>query len=573
MHLDNFIVSAVLLLAVTSIAVALFRHLGLGSILGLLVAGVVVGPHSPGPYITTHVEDVRHFTELGVVMLLFLIGLEMKPDRLWAMRRQVFGFGSAQILLAGAGIALYAWLVGEVWRTALLTGLTLALSSTAFVMQLLQERGEFASRHGNGAFSVLLMQDLAVVPLLALVPLLSEKAAISAGISWWEQLLILVAMFGALWVFGRYVVPFALERLAGHQNREAFLLVVLLAVFFAAWAMHLAGVSMAMGAFLMGMMLSRSRYSHQVQATIEPYKGLLMSLFFVAVGMSIDLGALAERPLEFVQHAVAVIAIKLAVLFPLAIAFGYSRRDSTRITFLLAQAGEFGFVLFGSALVLEVIDEPAFVMAVGVISLSMLLTPLLVRLGDALAERVERSGEDASAGSEIAGEEGQRRVVIAGYGRMGHTVAALLNGSGVPFIAFDTDPERVAYGQTNGHPVHYGDISDPQLMATAHLERASLVVITVDRSAVALRTVSTLRTSYPQVPVIARARDLEACGHLIQAGATHAFPEAVEASLRMGAEALQMIGVTSDGVARLVNGVRDGGYDLVREERPKGAGD
>ena len=568
MHLDNFIFSAVLLLTVTSLAVALFRHLGLGSILGLLVAGVVVGPHSPGPYITTHVEDVRHFAELGVVMLLFLIGLEMKPDRLWAMRRQVFGFGSAQILLAGAGITLYAALVGETWRTALLTGLTLALSSTAFVMQLLQERGEFASRHGRGAFAVLLMQDLAVVPLLALVPLLSTKAAISSGIPLWEQLLIMVGMIGALAVFGRWVVPFALDRLARHQNREAFLLVVLLAVFFAAWAMHLAGVSMAMGAFLMGMMLSTSRYNLQVHASIEPYKGMLMSLFFVAVGMSIDLGALAERPLLFVQHAAAVVGIKLAVLFPLAIAFGFSRRDSVRLTFLLAQAGEFGFVLFGSALVLEVIDEAAFILAVGVISLSMLLTPLLVRLGDALAERMERGGEEEGEVSvEISGEEGERRVVIAGYGRMGHTIAALLHSSGIPFIAFDTNPERVAAGQANGHRVHYGDLSDPDLLAAAHVGRAALVVLTIDRAEVALRAASMLHTHCPHVPVIARARDLESCSRLLQAGVTQAYPEAVEASLRLGAEAMQMVGSPSDSVNQLLNGVRGQGYELVREDR------
>ncbi|GAB6043250.1 cation:proton antiporter domain-containing protein [Endothiovibrio diazotrophicus] len=566
MHLDSFIASAALLLAVTSLAVALFRHLGLGSILGLLVAGVVVGPHSPGPYITTHVEDVRHFTELGVVMLLFLIGLEMKPERLWAMRREVFGFGSAQILLAGLGIAGYAALGGEPWRTALLIGLTLALSSTAFAMQLLQERGEFASRHGRGAFAVLLMQDLAVVPLLALVPLLSERAAISGGIPLWEQLLILVGMFLALWLFGRYLVPFALDRLARHQNREGFLLVVLLAVFFAAWAMHQAGLSMALGAFLMGMLLSGSRYNLQIQASIEPYKGLLMSLFFVAVGMSIDLGALAERPLIFLQHAAAVVAIKLAVLFPLALAFGYVKRDAVRLTFLLAQAGEFGFVLFGSALALGVIDDAAFVMAVGVISLSMLVTPLLVRLGDRLARRMgaREGGEGAASLSEIAGREEERRVVIAGYGRVGHTVATLLQASDVPFIAFDTDPERVRQGQANGHPVHYGDVADPQLLAAAHVERAALVLITVDRGAVALRTVSMVRGGCPQVPIIARARDLEACGQLIRAGATDAFPEAVEASLRLGAEALRRVGAAPDGVEQLVQGVRERGYELVR---------
>jgi len=567
MHLDSFIVSALLLLTVTSVAVALFRRLGLGSVLGLLVAGVVVGPHSPGPYVTEHVEDVRHFTELGVVLLLFVIGLEMKPSRLWSLRRDLFGLGSLQILLAGLAIALYAALVVESWKTTLLIGLTLSLSSTAFVMQLLQERGEFASRHGRGAFAILLMQDLSVVPLLALVPLLSDTAAIASGIPLWEQLLILGGMFAVLWVFGLRVVPFALEWLARHDNREAFLLVVLLAVFFAAWAMHQLGLSMALGAFLMGMLLSGSRFNMQIRAHIEPYRGLLMSLFFVAVGMSIDLGELADRPLEFVGHTAVLIGIKLAVLLPLALAFGYSRADSVRIAFLLAQAGEFGFVLFGSALVLDVIDEATFIMAVGVISLSMLATPLLVRLGDRLASRLEgkRDGLQGPPTDMQEKSEQQQQVVIGGYGRMGHTVAVLLQASSIPFIAFDTDPKRVAQGRADGRPVFYGDIADPELLAASHVERASLVVLTIDPGATALRTVSHLRNTYPRVPIIARARDLEASASLLEAGATKAFPEAVEASLRLGAEALQMVGAPEENIEMLMEGVRNKGYELVRE--------
>ncbi len=564
MHLDSFIVSALLLLSVTAIAVALFRRLGLGSVLGLLVAGVVVGPHSPGPNVTAHVDDVRHFAELGVVLLLFVIGLEMKPSRLWSLRRALFGLGSAQIVLTGLAVTFYVSLAVEPWETALLIGLTFALSSTAFVMQLLKERGEFASAHGTGAFAVLLMQDLSVVPLLALVPLLSDTAAIAVGIPLWEQLLILGGMFAVLGVFGLRVVPLALEWLARHDNREAFLLVVLLAVFLAAWAMHTAGVSMALGAFVMGMLLSGSRYNLQIRANIEPYKGLLMSLFFVAVGMSIDLVELAERPFEFFGHTAVLIGIKLLVLFPLALIFGYSRGDSVRITFLLAQAGEFGFVLFGSALVLEVIDEAAFIMAVGVISLSMLATPLLVRMGTALAARLEGRHEEAHAVPDEILSALEARVLIGGYGRMGHTVATLLQASGIPFVAFDTAPTRVAQGRAHGQPVVYGDISDPELLVAAHAERASLVVITIEQGASALRAVSHFRNTYPAVPVIARARDLEACTRLIEAGATQAFPEAIEASLRLGASALQMVGAPAENIDLLIQGVRERGYELVR---------
>ncbi len=558
--------SALLLLTVTSVAVALFRHVGLGSVLGLLVAGIIVGPYSPGPYVTAHVADVRNFTELGVVLLLFVIGLEMKPSRLWSMRRYLFGLGSLQIILTGLAITLYVSMGTDSWKTALLIGLTLSLSSTAFVMQLLQERGELASKHGTGTFAILLMQDLAVVPLLALVPLLSETAAIASGKLLWEQLLILGGMFAVLFIFGLKVVPAALEWLARHDNREAFLMVVLLAVFLAAWAMHQAGLSMALGAFIMGMLLSGSTYNMQIRALVEPYKGLLMSLFFVAVGMSIDLGELTDRPLDFIGHTLVLIGIKLAILFPLALAFGYTRGNSVRITFMLAQSGEFGFVLFGSALVLNVINESVFVMAIAVISLTMLTTPLLVRLGDKIAHNADRklkNSEEAPATS-VAIEE--RSVIIGGYGRVGHTVATLLQASGIPFVAFDTNPQHIKRGKESGHSVQYGDISDPELLSSAHTERASLVVLTIDQSSTVLRTVSHLRNIYPQVPVIVRARDLEACAHLLKAGATQAFPEAVEASLRLGAEALKMVGAADENVELLMQGVRDRGYQLVREK-------
>jgi glutathione-regulated potassium-efflux system protein KefB len=317
---------------------------------------------------------VRHFTELGVVLLLFLIGLEINPRTLWSMRRQVFGLGSLQILLSGVAIGAYSHFYRGDWQTALLIGFSLALSSTAFVLQLLQERGELSTRFGNTSFAVLLMQDLTIVPLLAIVPILSDLGALSGEVPLWHQIAIVVGMLLLLFVFGRYLIPYTLERLMRANNREAFFLVVMLAVFLAAAAMHYAGLSMALGAFLMGMLLSGSRFSFQIQAHVEPYKGLLMSLFFVAVGMSIDFAALGEQPLLFAQHVLVVMALKIMVLFVLALAFGHDRRVAIRIAFLLSQSGEFGFVLFGAAKALGVIDDQTFVLAIGIISTSMLLT-------------------------------------------------------------------------------------------------------------------------------------------------------------------------------------------------------
>lgn len=566
MELNSFVLSAIVLLSAAALTVTLFKHLGLGSILGLLVAGIVVGPYSPGPYVTEHVEEVRHFTELGVVLLLFVIGLEMKPRRLWELRREVFGLGSAQILLSGLGISAYLAFYEPSWRAALLLGLTLALSSTALVMQLLHERGDLNTRHGTTAFAVLLMQDLAVVPLLAIVPILSETGTLSAEIPLGEQILIVVGMVGLIFVFGRYLVPFALERLLRQNNRDAFALVVLLAVFLAAGAMHKAGLSMALGAFMMGMLLSTSRFSFQIQAHIEPFKGLLMSLFFVAVGMSIDLPAIAAQPLLIAQHVMVILAIKMVALFLVALIFGFPRGVATRIAFLLAQSGEFGFVLFGAAKVLGVIDDATFAIAVSVISVGMLLTPLLVRLGDQLVRRLERrSGAPHSFDYESTGVAPQGRVIIAGYGRVGHTIATLLEANQIPFISFDTNPHNVERGERDGRAVYYGDIGDIELLTAAQVESAALVVLTIDHGASALRAVSHIRAAYPHVPVIARARDLEACSILLRAGATRAYPEAIESSLRLGAETLEMLGFATEDVDSLIQGVRGQGYMQVTE--------
>jgi len=567
MYLDSFLTSALLILLVTSIAVALFKHLGLGSVLGLLVAGIIVGPHSPGPYVTKHVEDVRHFTELGVVLLLFLVGLSMKPSRLWAMRREVLGLGSLQIIISGIAIGVYYSMYQTSWKVALLIGLTYALSSTAFVLQLLQERGEIASKYGNTAFSILLMQDMAIVPLLAIVPILATTGTLSAEVPLWEQFSIVIGVLLLITLFGKFLVPLALNYLAHNANKEGFLLVVMLSVFLAAWSMQIAGLSMALGAFIMGMLLSGSRFRLQIQASIEPYKGMLMSLFFVAVGMSIDFRSLAEYPVLFLQHTLVIVSIKLVVIFILVLLFGYTSAIATRLSFLLSQGGEFGFVLFGSAKALEVIDDQTFIFAIGIISITMLITPLLVRAGDAIASRLEKKhlrSDDKYV--PLEGDSHTKTVIIGGYGRVGHAIAMLLHTSHIPFIAFDTNPSHVAQGKKDGLPVYFGDIGDPELLSTAHVEGASLVILTIDHGPTAERAVTHIRNSYPTVPVITRARDLESCGRLIEAGATYAYPEAVESSLRLGGLALQMVNVPQENIDLLAQGIRSDNYQLIADD-------
>jgi glutathione-regulated potassium-efflux system protein KefB len=570
----SFVYSAVVLLVVAATAVALFRRFGLGSILGLLVAGVLIGPHTPGPSVTSHVEDLRHFTELGVVLLLFVIGLEMQPRRLWDMRRTLFGLGSAQIIVTAAVLTLYFRLSVDAWAVALLIGLALALSSTALVMQVLYEQQEIATRHGQTAFSILLMQDLAVVPMIAFLPLFSDASHLPAGEPIWEQALVVAGMLALVVLAGRVLVPMVLDWMARQYNREAFFLTTLAAVFIAAWAMEEAGMSMALGAFLMGMLLSGSRYSVQIQASVEPHKGLLMSLFFVAVGMSVDLGVLAEAPETFALHLTALIAIKLMLIYLLCRWFGSGHSVALRVALLLGQAGEFGFVLFGAAKVLGIIDGQVFAMAVAVISLSMLVTPLLTRIGNGLTgadaddvdERFRYRPEPRSADAPTDGGNEGPRVIIAGYGRVGHTIGAILASHDIDYIAFDPNPALVAQWQSDGYPVYYGDICDPHLMDAARIERAQLVVLTIDDPQAAVEATALIRARSARVIIVARARDLIACDALYRAGANHAFPEAVEASLKLAAETLGALGISEGETQEMLTGARGEDYALVRSE-------
>lgn len=562
----SFVYSAVLLLVVASVAVAVFRHFGLGSILGLLVTGIIVGPHTPGPFVTAEVDGVRQFTELGVVLLLFLIGLEMKPRRLWDMRHMLFGLGSLQIVLSALGIAAYFRLDGLGWPVALLIGAGFALSSTAFVMQILRDQGDIASQHGQTAFAILLMQDLAVVPLLALVPILANSAALPEGHALLVKIASVLGVVALVVLGGRYVVPRVLDFLARRNNREGFFLVALAAMFVAAMAMDLAGLSMALGAFLMGMMLSTSRYSLQIEATIEPHKGMLMSLFFVAVGMSVDVGTLLQHPLEFALHVLAVIVVKIVVLYGLCLVFGTGQATAFRVSFMLCQGGEFGFVVFGAAKASGVIDDHFFAVAVAVISLTMLLTPVLTKLGNYLGLRLTDEGEAVHGRFhfQAEGEHVGPRVVIAGYGRVGHTIGTILGHSQIPYVAFEANAALVAKWRDAGHPVFYGDITNPALFSNAVLQGVDLVVLTIDDGPMAVRAATLIRAHAPAMTIVARARDLATCDALHRAGVREAFPETLEASLRLAMESLQALGISPDDTGMLLNGVRSTDYALVR---------
>lgn len=564
--MHDLLLLLVIILFVAAVAVTLSKKIGLGSILGLLLTGVIIGPYTPGQIIQKeHVDNILHISEFGIVLLLFIIGLEMQPKRLWSMRKVVFGLGSLQILLCGAGIGGYFYLLGHSTNAAIIIGLTLALSSTAFVIQILQEHNEFSCEHGRVGFAILLMQDLAIVPLLALVPLLSDKIAVLPDDSpMWMQTLSVIGALLVVIVFGRWAVPWILNRMARKGYRESFSLFVMFAVVLAAYVMEHFGLSMALGAFIMGMMLSSSKYGFQIHASVESAKSLLMSIFFISVGMSIDFATLAQTPLLFIGNVAVVLVIKIILLFLLSLLFGSSKEASTKVAFLLCQGGEFGFVLFGVAKAFGVIDDAMFIMGIGVISVSMAFTPSLYALGCRLTRKnVLTQTDDIPTPENVANSA---KVVVAGYGDTGHVLAQMLQDSAIPHIVIEKNPEVVKKAKKAGVPAYFGDITDPKLLNVIGVEQAQMVIVSIDHNASALKAVSTLRSLYPMVKILARVLDRDLKDQLLEAGANWVAVETLESSLHIGAEALKVLGVAEEEVSELVDSLRKDEMMIMTEE-------
>lgn len=561
MDLHTVMVGALILLATTSVSVIFFKRIGLGSLLGLLAAGVVVGPSGLG--IAKDVEMFRHVTEIGVVFLLFIIGLEMQPAKLWAMRRAVFGLGSLQVVVTGLLIMVYLMIYLESWAVALLVGLGFALSSTAFVMQILGERGEFPTEHGQNGFAILLMQDLAIVPLLALVPILAEEKDTVSDVPVWLASLEVVAMLAAVYVVGRYFLPFVLKIIVRQQNKDALATVAVLAVLGAGFAMEEVGLSSALGAFMMGMLLSGSRYRFLLEARLEPFKGLLLGLFFISVGMSINVGLLIQDWTTALQVVIAIMTIKVVVLFGLCLAFGISRTAAIKVAFLLGQSGEFGFVLFGAAATAGLLKSESFAYAILLVSVSMAATPLLIKLGELLVQRFGEKKRAVPASQEskpsVAG-----RVLVAGYGEMGRLVCTMLETAQVPYRAIDSNHGRVALGEKEGRPVSFGDVSDADLLEAVGVGEASALVVTVRDSQTAKKIVSLVGNFYPTVPVIVRVGVLATWEQEELSPATVLVPLKLEASLNLGETVLRSIGTAEEEVSRVHEVMRESDYALVR---------
>lgn len=541
----------IILLAAMAV-VPFFRRLHASAVLGYLVAGCLIGPY--GLRLVRDVEAVAVPAQFGVVFLLFSIGLSLSIERLTTLRRYMFGMGVAQMLLTGVVIWAALRVIGLPSPAALVLGGGLALSSTAVVLQVLMERRELATPPGRVAFAVLLLQDLAVVPLLTLVPHLRgpEAAVLPAlGLAFLKGAAALVVILAA----GRILLRPLLRTVTRGGNPELFTGIVLLLVLGIGWLTEQAGLSMALGAFLAGVLIAETEYRPQVEGDIQPFRGVLLALFFMTVGMSVNLALAWERGPLLLALLAGLLLVKAGVLAGLGRLFRLSAGTAAAVGLMLAQGGEFGFVLFMLARQGGVLGEEVAQLAVLVVGLSMAVTPLLLAAGRRVARRIERVTTGHETLARDAGELSQH-VLIAGYGRVGQTLALLLESRGTPYIALDLDPERVAEAARRDLPVYYGDASRAEVLKAAAVERAQAVVITVDEPESASRTVHVVRRLSPDLPVLARARDLDQCEELARAGATAVVPEVVEGSLQLVAALLRQLGDSGEQVEQALGEFR-----------------
>lgn len=554
----SYLQEALIYLIAALIAVPFSKRLGFGSVLGYLAAGIVIGPAALR--LVRDPEHILHFAELGVVFLLFIIGLELKPSRLWVLRKMVFGLGTAQVVLTASAIAVIAFAFGVDPRSSVVLGLILALSSTAFVLQMLAEKKQFTTSHGRAAFAILLFQDLAVIPLIAVLPMLGETG--EAGLDL-DQIVIALLTIGGLIAGGRYLLRPVLRIAANTDIPEIFTATALLVVIGAALLMQFAGLSMVLGAFIAGMLLADSEYRHELEANIAPFKGLLLGLFFIAVGMTVNLELLMTEPGTILVIVALLMAAKAAVLFPLARVFGIcDTKGAIKLAVVLAQGGEFAFVLFGIVGQDGSFDAALLDRMVLAVAVSMLLTPVIFLAAERLTQKLDRN---VTADFDPI-DDGHHPVIIAGFGRVGQIAGRLLATTGQAFTALEIDSSQVDVVRRYGNKVYYGDASKLDLLRAAGAGSAKLFILAIDDIEASVRTAETVHRHFPHLKIIARARNRRHEYHLMDLGIEHIFRENLLSSLAMGEQALQELGMTATKASKVVETFRDRDKKLIREQ-------
>ena len=547
---------ATIFLAAAVLAVPVFKRLGLGAVLGYLAAGVAIGPS--GFAVIDEVESTLHFAELGVVFLMFLVGLELQPARLWKLRAQVFEFGGLQVLITTLLLAPIGWALGLSPVAAIVAGVALSLSSTAFVLQILAERRALASPHGQAAFGILLFQDVAASPLLAALPLLGAARVAEAGASVWTQVGLALGVIAGLVIAGRYVLGPLFRLVTGTRIRELSAALALLIVLATAMLMEAVGLSMALGAFLAGVLLADSPYRHELEADIEPFKGLLLGLFFVAVGMSAQLGIVAAQPLQVAGLVIGLVALKAAVLVLLGRSmFKLTTRGAVDLGISLSQGGEFAFVVCSAAVVAGVFSRGVADLLIIVVTLSMVTTPLLYLLRDRLSRQTaETQPYDAI--------DQQCNVIIAGMGRFGQIVGRVLRMAHVPFTALEVNPTQIDFLRRFGSKIFYGDAARLDLLHAAGASTARLLIVAVDDTEAALNIVKHARHQFPQLRILARSRNRQHTHALLAAGADRVMRETFVSSLETAQQALEELDLPD--AREIVGAFRDWDERVLAEQ-------
>ena len=573
MHSDGFFYQAFIYLLAALVAVPVAKRLGLGSVLGYLIAGILIGPFGIG-LVGEEGQEVMHFAEFGVVMMLFLIGLELSPSLFWRMRRPIIGSGSLQLSITSLAFATIGIALGYPWQSALAIGLILALSSTAIVLQTLNEKGLMKTFAGQSSFSVLLFQDVAVIPVLAILPLLalSGTAPHQTGghhgpldsLPGWLQTIALLAAVGLVILVGRYLVRPAFRLIAKTGLREMFTSAALMLVIGIALLMTAVGLSAALGTFLAGVLLAGSEYRHQLEADIEPFKALLLGLFFIAVGASVDFQRIAAEPGTMAVLVITLVVTKFVILFLLGRFFYKMGTDQNLLfSFALAQGGEFGFVLLSFAAQDAILPPETTSLLVAAIALSMTLTPLLLLINEKVLQ--PRVGTLEIEGGDPDTIDEENPVIITGFGRFGEVVGRFLRANGVGTTVLEYDSDHVELLRKLGLKVYYGDATRCDLLRMAGAEKARLLVLSIDDHAKTLDMVDGVQKNFPHLTILARATGRQEAYELVEKGVQHVYRETLDTSLRMGIDALNLLGFRSFYAHRTARTFRRHDEDSVKE--------
>jgi len=547
---DTFLFQAMVYLAAAVIAVPVAKKLGLGSVLGYLIAGMIIGPACL-KFIGREGQDLMHFAEFGVVMMLFVIGLELEPLRLWRMRRSIAGLGGLQVLFTAIACAGLALLFNVDWKQSLAIGMILAMSSTAIVLQSLNEKGLMKSAAGESSFAVLLFQDIAVIPILALLPLLAGNMRPAEGkhgnsIQWIDtlpagiQTLIVLGSVAAVVITGRYFTRPVFRIIAKTGMREMFTATALLLVVGITVLMTTVGLSPALGAFLAGVVLANSEYRHELESDIDPFKGLLLGLFFIAVGASIDFTLIASRPLLILGLVSGIMLLKALLLFILGKTFRLSIAQNFIFSFGLSQVGEFAFVLFSFAFQEGIIPKEISNIMIAVVAITMALTPLLMMINDRLIQPRLCSDSKETREPDVASEDNP--VIIAGYGHFGNTVGRFLRANNINATVLDIDSDNVDFLRRIGVKVYYGDASRHDLLEIAGAHTAKIIVIAINDEEKRLEMIETVKKHFPNLRMLVRATNRNDAYDLMNAGMLHIYRETLDTSLRMGVDVMRMLG-------------------------------